>query len=134
VTRDDLSARRYWKHCHTIPHERRDQKAYKKKCLSYELQFTDALSNERILLQSMIRATFLQPLRRCMVVQTGLATIFYNSKTQVLHVSARLPATRNQFYDFPHYPYVNMWKVTSGNKLVKQSHYRTGQAQRVPGS
>jgi hypothetical protein len=99
----------------TLPHDtrqRRDQSVYKKICLSCNVR-TDALSNERILLPSMIPVKFPQPLWRCMVVHTGL-TIFYGSNAQVLQVSARVPATLTEFYDFPQYPYANFWTVTSG--------------------
>ena len=107
-----------WSILETLPHdtrERQDQGAYYKKiCLSYKLQFTDVLSNKRILLPSMIRAKFLRPLWSCMAVHTGLVTIFYNSNAQVLHVSAKLPVTRKEFPDFPQYPHANFWTVTSG--------------------
>ena len=41
-------------------------------------------------------------------------SISYSNNAQVLQVSARLPTTRNEFYDFPQDPYANFCTVTSG--------------------
>jgi len=105
---------RYWKHCHTIP-ERGDTKAPTRK---YAYPTSYNLPTHYPINGFCYRLWYVRNfsnLSEGVWWYTQVSLQYFTTATlEVLHVSARLPATGNQFYDFPHYPYANLWTVISG--------------------